>query len=116
MKRRGTVTVTMYEFSNTFELIHQRISIADAPALNIENHRLGEKTAVHDAIVWAIDETANQIGTPPESDHLDTVNVAVLTDGKENASKTPHTVVRDRINHRQGGLNFYLFTVIRTLR
>ena len=53
----------MYEFSNTVELVHQRIPIADAPALNTENYRLCEKTAVHNAIAWATDETANQIGT-----------------------------------------------------
>jgi len=96
-----TATVTLYDFSDTVELVYEAIPIGEAPTLNNENYRPGGKTALHDALTRAIDETANHISTIPDSDQPDNVIVVVLTDGKENASETPQDSVRERVEQRR---------------
>jgi hypothetical protein len=100
-EEEGSATVTLYDFSDTVEMVYQDIPIADAPKLDNENYRPGGKTALHDAITRAIDETADHIETAPDSDRPENVIVVVLTDGKENASETPQDAVRERVKQRQ---------------
>ncbi|WP_231753849.1 vWA domain-containing protein [Natronomonas sp. CBA1123] len=97
----GTATVTLYDFDSTVELVYRNRPIADAPKLDNENYRPGGKTALHDAIVRAVDETAEQIETTAPRDQPENVIIVVLTDGKENASETPQDVVRDRVEERR---------------
>jgi len=100
-EEEGAATVTLYDFSDTVKLVYQNIQIADAPKLDNENYQPGGKTALHDAITRAIDETGAQIETTPDSEHPENIVVVVLTDGKENASETPQDVVRERVKQRQ---------------
>jgi hypothetical protein len=100
-EEEGTATVTLYDFSDTVELVYRAIPIADAPTLDNENYRPGGKTALHDAITRAIEETGDRIETMPDGDEPDNVIVVVLTDGKENASETPQDVVKERVEQRQ---------------
>jgi hypothetical protein len=100
-EEEGTATVTLYDFSDTVELVYRAIPIADAPTLDNENYRPGGKTALHDAITRAIEETGDRIETIPDGDEPDNVIVVVLTDGKENASETPQDVVKERVEQRQ---------------
>ncbi len=100
-EEEGTATVTLYDFSDTVEVVYRAIPIRDAPTLDNENYRPGGKTALHDAITRAIDETGDRIETMPDGDEPDNVIVVVLTDGKENASETPQDVVKERVEQRQ---------------
>lgn len=100
-EEEGTATVTLYDFSDTVEVVYRAIPIRDAPTLDNENYRPGGKTAFHDAITRAIDETGDRIETMPDGDEPDNVIVVVLTDGKENASETPQDVVKERVEQRQ---------------
>jgi Mg-chelatase subunit ChlD len=100
-EEEGTATVTLYDFDSTVELVYRNRPIADAPKLDNENYRPGGKTALHDAIVRAVDETAEQIETTAPRDQPENVIIVVLTDGKENASETPQDVVRDRVEERR---------------
>lgn len=100
-EEEGTATVTLYDFDSTVELVYRNRPIADAPKLDNENYRPGGKTALHDAIVRAVDETAEQIETTAPRDQPENVIIVVLTDGKENASETPQDVVRDRVEDRR---------------
>lgn len=97
----GTATVTLYDFNDTVELVYRDRPIEDAPKLTNENYKPGGKTALHDAITRAIDETADSIETQAEKNQPDNVIIVVLTDGKENASETPQDVVRDRVENRR---------------
>lgn len=101
LEEEGTATVTLYDFDSTVELVYRNRPIADAPKLDNENYRPGGKTALHDAIVRAVDETAEQIETTAPRDQPENVIIVVLTDGKENASETPQDVVRDRVEERR---------------
>jgi Mg-chelatase subunit ChlD len=100
-EEEGTATVTLYDFDSTVELVYRNRPIADAPKLDNENYRPGGKTALHDAIVRAVDETDEQIETTAPRDQPENVIIVVLTDGKENASETPQDVVRDRVEERR---------------
>ena len=100
-EEEGTATVTLYDFDSTVKLVYRNRPIADAPKLDNENYRPGGKTALHDAIVRAVDETDEQIETTAPRDQPENVIIVVLTDGKENASETPQDVVRDRVEERR---------------
>ncbi|WP_048075089.1 vWA domain-containing protein [Haloquadratum walsbyi] len=92
-EEEGEAAVTLYDFDSTVELVYRGSDIADAETLDTDNYRPGGKTALHDAITRAIDETDDYIAT----EEVDNVIVVVLTDGKENASETPQEVVRERV-------------------
>jgi len=98
---KGTATVTLYEFNTNVELVYERYPVADAPELDKTNYRPSGRTALHDAITRAIDETADDIASLDPSGHPDNVIIVVLTDGKENASETPQDAVRGRVETRQ---------------
>ena len=100
-KEKGTATVTLYEFNTTVELVYDRYPVADAPELDEANYKPSGRTALHDAITRAIDETADEIASLDPAEQPDTVIVVVLTDGKENASETPQDAVRGRVETRQ---------------
>lgn len=101
-EEEGTATVTLYDFNTTVECRYQARLIDEAPTLDEENYRPGGRTALHDAIVRAVEETSTRIDNLAESAKPDNVIVVVLTDGKENASETPADTVRDLVKtHRE---------------
>ena len=97
----GTATVTLYDFNTNVDRVYARYPVADAPELDDENYRPGGRTALHDAITRAVDETAEDVGAVDPAERPDKVIVVVLTDGKENASETSGDAVRGRVEHRQ---------------
>ncbi|WP_182022513.1 VWA domain-containing protein [Haloquadratum walsbyi] len=92
-EEEGEAAVTLYDFDSTVELVYRGSEIADAETLDTDNYRPGGKTALHDAIARAIDETDDYIAAAD----VENVIIVVLTDGKENASETPQNVVRERV-------------------
>ncbi len=93
----GRASVTLYEFSDSVSQVYQGTPLADAPELDTETYTPGGQTALHDAIATAVTETDGHIEKQPASVQPDTVIVVVLTDGKENASETPQSRVRELI-------------------
>lgn len=93
----GSATVSLFEFNTNVEQIYHWEPIDDAPELTGETYTPGGRTALHDAISIAIDDTVNQIASIDASDRPGNVIVVVLTDGKENASETPQDRVREQI-------------------
>jgi len=99
--QEGTATVTLYDFNTTVDQIYETYPVADAPELTDENYKPRGRTALHDAIARAVDETGEEIATVDQAEQPDNVIIVVLTDGKENASETPKDAVRGRIETRQ---------------
>lgn len=97
----GEATVSLYDFDSTVTNGYQMKPIEEAPHLDRETYTPGGKTALHDAIAIAVDETADLIAGIAEPAASDTVIVVVLTDGRENASETPADAVRDRVERRR---------------
>ncbi len=96
----GTATVSLYSFDTTVERVYNGYPIEDAPKLTDENYTPSGRTALHDAIVTAIDGTESLL-IDDEIEDTDNVIVVVLTDGKENASETPGDTVRERVEEKQ---------------
>ena len=97
----GSATVTLYNFDTEVEWVYRGRPVEEAPRLDSENYRPGGSTALHDAIATAVTETDAHVGSLPDEDRPEHVMVVVLTDGRENASETPGSVVRNLIESRQ---------------
>lgn len=97
----GTATVTLYEFNTNVERVYEARQIEDAPELGGDTYSPGGRTALHDAIATAVQETTDYVAAMDESDRPENVVVVVLTDGKENASETPQGEVRDLVESRR---------------
>lgn len=97
----GEATVTLYDFNSNVEKLYEGYPVVEAPELDEDNYTPGGRTALHDAIVRAVDETAEYTGDMNPEDQPDNVVIVVLTDGKENASETPKDAVKGRVEHRR---------------
>lgn len=100
-QEEGSATVTLYDFDTIVDFVYQGHPIEDAPELTNENYTPAGQTALHDAIYTAIAGTDKEISTRPPSEQPDNVIFVVLTDGKENASETPQTRVREQVEYHQ---------------
>lgn len=106
----GSATVTLYDFNTDVNLIYEGSSIEEAPRLADHNYSPSGRTALHDAIYRACVETADYIATMDADDRPDNVIIVVLTDGKENASETPHDELRKQVEFRRSELDWeFLF-------
>jgi Mg-chelatase subunit ChlD len=105
----GEATLSLYEFSGGVTPVYQGIQVEDAQKLNNDNYTPGGRTALHDAIARAVDETDAYIQGQPRSEHPENVIVVVLTDGKENASETPQETVRSLVEEKRDSGWEFLF-------
>jgi hypothetical protein len=100
-EEEGEATVSLYEFNTDVEQLYHGIPIEDAEELNSDNYKPGGRTALHDSITRAVEDTEDYILGLPMSEQPENVVVAVLTDGKENASETPEDTVRSRVEEKR---------------
>lgn len=105
----GEATVSLYEFDSTVSSVYEVRDLDAAPELSSETYTPGGQTALHDAIVTAIDGTTGHLDALAEGERPETVVVVVLTDGKENASETPQAAVRERVESKQADGWEFLF-------
>jgi len=97
----GSASVTLYDFNDNINLVYQAQPIEEASELSGSNYSPGGRTALHDAIITAINSSADRINELQTDERPDNVIIVVLTDGKENASETPQATVRDQVDYRQ---------------
>lgn len=81
--------------------VYEEYPIADAPKLDDDRYTPGGRTALHDALYRAMEETAARLEARPAADRPTNVIVVVLTDGKENASETAQDRVREQVRLRR---------------
>lgn len=96
----GDSTVTLFEFNTDVNLLYQDESLENAPSLDTETYIPGGRTALHDAIIAAINDTRSYVAERAQVSP-DNVVMVVLTDGKENASETPQKEVRSQVEYQQ---------------
>lgn len=97
----GTATVSLVDFDSTVDITYRGTAIEGAPELSKSSYTPSGRTALYDAIATAIEDTVTFIdGIDPEN-RPETTIVVILTDGKENASETPRSVIREQIEERQ---------------
>lgn len=80
----GQCTVTLAQFDNEYEVVYRDLALAQVPPLELNPRG---STALLDSMGTLITDTAAQIGALAEGDKPGTVVVAIMTDGKENASR-----------------------------
>ncbi len=93
----GTATVTLCEFSSSVQIVYEGRSIESAPTLSTNTYTPGGQTALYDAIFTTVYETKHRIQQLTPNHKPDNVIVVVLTDGKENASETHQSKVRNQV-------------------
>lgn len=106
----GTATVTLYDFDTTVERVYRARPIEDAPELD-DQYTPSGRTALHDAIATAIDDTTEYVAGLDDEERPSNVIVVVLTDGKENASETPDSRVRELVVQRREEAGWEFFFV-----
>lgn len=103
----GTASVSLITFDTTVSSTYDVRPIEQAAELNADTYAPGGRTALYDALVTAISETASHIEQMAAATRPETVIVVALTDGKENASETTQEQVRDRVKeHQEEGWEF----------
>ncbi|QSG02820.1 vWA domain-containing protein [Natranaeroarchaeum sulfidigenes] len=107
---QGTTTVTLYDFNTNVECVYQARLVEEAPKLDSGNYTPSGRTALHDAISTVLTEMSDRISSLYPDARPDNVIVVVLTDGKENASETPQSMVRRQVESRREELDWeFLF-------
>lgn len=97
----GSATVSLVDFNSTVSVTYRGMAIEGADKLTSETYTPGGQTALYDAIVTGIEDTAEFVSGIDAVDRPENVIFVVLTDGKENASETPQAVVKDRVETKQ---------------
>ncbi|XKE93284.1 VWA domain-containing protein [Metaplanococcus flavidus] len=85
-KLQGDVRVTTVLFNQSYELLHDRISLKGISPLTEDDYEVGGTTALLDAIGSTVQKIANVQKRTMEEERADKVMFVITTDGMENAS------------------------------
>lgn len=85
-KLQGDVRVTTVLFNQSYELLHDRISLKGISPLTEDDYEVGGTTALLDAIGSTVQKIANAQKRTMEEERADKVMFVITTDGMENAS------------------------------
>lgn len=86
-KVEGDCSVTLVQFDDVIETIHDFIDIKDVPELTSDVYFPRNMTALLDGIGVTCNKLGEKLAAMPEEERPAKVIVAVITDGLENASK-----------------------------
>lgn len=99
----GLVTVNIVTFDNQIEQTH---SFADPQAVKVVLEPRGG-TALYDALGWSINQFGSALAALPEHARPGTVQVVVVTDGHENASREYRAdTIKSLIEQQQADYNW----------
>jgi hypothetical protein len=82
----GKCSVTLVQFDDVIETIHDFIDIEDVPQLTSDVYYPRNMTALYDSIGVTANKLGQKLADMPEDERPAKVIVAVITDGMENAS------------------------------
>lgn len=80
----GMATLTLVQFDNAVETVHENVDIAEVPSFNLEPRGM---TALLDAIGTTLDSERARILAMSEEDAPEQVLCVIITDGHENSSR-----------------------------
>jgi len=88
-KEPGAATLTLVQFDsqNPYEIIHDFKPLADVPKLTRTSYVPRASTPLLDAMGRAINDLESKIAEKTEEERPEKVIMAVITDGRENASR-----------------------------
>lgn len=98
----GVAYVTTVLFDNRLERLHDRLKIADVPAMTEKDYTPGGCTALLDAIGNTVHHIINIHRYARPEDVPEKTIVVIITDGMENASHRYNlTQIKEMIDHEQ---------------
>lgn len=83
---QGDVRITTVLFNQSYELLHDRISLKGISPLTEDDYEVGGTTALLDAIGSTVQKIVNTQKRTMEEERADKVMFVITTDGMENAS------------------------------
>jgi hypothetical protein len=83
----GEARLTLVLFNHGYERPMERVPLAEVPELTEATYRPGGTTALHDAIGRTLHDLGARLEALPAAERPESVVVAILTDGLENASR-----------------------------
>ena len=97
----------VFQFSDTVKRIVAHADMTNYEGNLMNSYQCSGCTALHDAICIAIDTIGKEFAEMPEEERPESVIVAIVTDGYENASKK-YTLrdVKKRIDHQTNKYNW----------
>lgn len=102
----GDVRVTTVLFNQSYELLHDRISLKKISPLTDSDYEVGGTTALLDAIGSTIQKISNAENRTLEQERADKVMFVITTDGMENTScEYNYKKIREMIATQKKSLN-----------
>jgi uncharacterized protein YegL len=83
----GDCVVSLHQFDNHYQTDYLCVSINEIQDLTTATYQPRGATALHDAIGKTVNELGKRLDDMPEDERPDSVVVAIMTDGFENASR-----------------------------
>ena len=103
----GDVSFTLCLFSTDYRLVHDSVSLANVPDLNVSTYRPSGGTALLDALGTTIDSIGNKLAAMPEEERPSKVIFLIITDGEENSSRRYELdQVRTMVTHQREKYNW----------
>lgn len=97
----GGAYITLAQFDNHYEVVHDYVDIKDVPDLTEETFVPRGSTALLDAIGKTVTSIGQKLSDMPEEERPGNVIIAVITDGQENCScEYTREKVFDMISHQ----------------
>jgi len=101
-KLEGKALLTLVQFDDQYELIHDAVNVQDVPLLNEETYRPRGYTALLDAIGKTVSTVGDRLKGTPEGKRPSKVIFLIITDGYENDSKEfGRSAIKKMISHQE---------------
>lgn len=101
-KTPGECSVTLAQFDDQYEIIHNNKPIQEVPNLDFTTYVPRGNTALNDAVGRTINAIGSELSKLSENDRPGNVIVVIITDGLENASSEfSGAQVKRMIEHQQ---------------
>jgi len=101
-KNSGECSVTLAQFDDQYEIVHNNKSIQDIPTLDSTTYVPRGNTALNDAVGRTINAIGSELSKLAEKDRPGHVIIVIITDGLENASREfSGAQVKQMIEHQQ---------------
>ncbi len=94
----GKTYVSVVLFSNIIDIVHEHVPAAQLEHLTLSDYVLDGNTALRDAMMTAIDLVQPKMNRKKNQGFL----VVLVSDGQENASGTPQSTLKSRIEELEG--------------
>ena len=103
----GEAVLSLIQFDHEYEVIHNVVSLKEAPLLTKETYKPRGATALLDSLAKMINSTGKSLSEMKEEDRPSKVVFVVITDGHENCSvEFNKKIVYDMIVHQKTKYNW----------